>query len=167
MKPSRLKIEIVHFNDQIRVEDLLEIRTSYPMVNTKIETVLSRYTIELKQIDNRIFFLGFCKENSPFGYVQLIIQNADCDPELANGVELAHIHDLRIKKDLQGQGLGQGLVKYLEAYARLKGKKILTLGVDNWNSRAISFYKNLGYSEFKQQPGRTEEEFVIYMKKKI
>ena len=56
---------------------------------------------------------------------------------------------------------------YLEDEARLRGIRTLTLGVDNWNSRAILFYKGLGYLDFKQEPSRTDNEFVIFMKKKI
>lgn len=164
---SGLKIRIVKSNELIQVNDLLSIRTSYPLEGSNIASVSSRYVSELGETDNRIFFLGFHEENSPFGYVQLITKNADNDPELADGMQIAHIHDLRVKKDLQSKGFARGLMKYLEDEARLRGVRTLTLGVDNWNSRAIQFYKKLGYSEFKRESGRTEDEFVICMCKAL
>lgn len=167
MDISTFKVNIVKSNELIRIEDLMSIRMSYPIEGANPASLSNRYISELREKDNRVFFLGFDQESSPFGYVQLITRNADNDPELADGRQIAHIHDLRVKKDLQGKGFGRGLIKYLEDEARLRGIKTLTLGVDNWNSRAIQFYKNLGYIEFKQEPGRTADESVICMQRSL
>ena len=167
MVVADLRMCIIKSNELIQIKDLLIIRTSYPMEASTIASTSNRYVSELSEKDNRIFFLGFDAENSPFGYVQLIIQNADNDPELADGNQVAHIHDLRVKKDLQGKGFGRSLMTFLEDEARLKGIRTLTLGVDNWNSRAIQFYRSLGYTEFKREPGRTDDEFVIYMLRQL
>lgn len=164
---TKFNLHYVKSNESIRMEDLLAIRTSYPVTDTNLSIISNRYLNELKETDNRIFIIGFDHLNSPFGYVQLIINNADNDPDLANGKNRSHIHDLRVKCDLQNKGFGKSLIKYLETEAKLKGIKTLTLGVDNWNDKAIQFYKKLGYSSFKQVPGRTSDEFVIYMEKEI
>ncbi|MES2803269.1 MAG: GNAT family N-acetyltransferase [Bdellovibrionota bacterium] len=166
MESPNLKLRIIKSNELIQIEDLLRIRMSYSN-DADLASTSNRYFAELSEKDNRVFLLGFENDNSPFGYVQLILVNADNDPQLADGVQIAHIHDLRVRSDLQGKGFGRGLIKYLEEEAHLRGIKTLTLGVDNWNSRAIQFYKNLNYSEFKQEPGRTDDEFVICMQKTI
>ena len=160
-------IRILKINELIQIEDLLKIRASYPIEDTDLELLSNRYLFELNENYNRVFFLGFDNENSPSAYVQLIIKNADNDPDLADGNQIAHIHDLRVRSDLQGKGFGKALIKHLEVESYLRGIKLLTLGVDSWNSRAIRFYENLGYAKFKEEPGRTEDEICYFMRKPL
>lgn len=166
MDQSTFKTQVIAKNELVKVEDLLDIRCSYSLEGETSDAISKRYSEELQQITNRIFIVGLF-EGSAFGYVQLITHNADNDPELADGSQIAHIHDLRIKSYLQGKGFGRYLITYLEEEARFRGFKILTLGVDSWNSRAIKFYQDIGFAEFKQDPGRTDDEFVLCMKKKL
>lgn len=160
-----LKIQIG--NDQITVDDLLKVRASYPITEAEAASNIKRYEQELKEVENRLFFFGRNEDLSPCAYVQLIMKNADNDPELANGYEIAHIHDLRVRSDQQRQGIGFSLMDALEFEAFELGIKVLTLGVDNWNTHAIHFYDQLGYRKFKEVSGRSEDEVCYYMQKQL
>ncbi|MEK6773540.1 MAG: GNAT family N-acetyltransferase [Bdellovibrionota bacterium] len=162
-----MKTRFLNNNNLIQVSDLLQIRKSYELNDDVSLLIGNRYQQELTEKSNRLFFLGFGADESPFGYVQLILKNADNDPDLADGVEIAHVHDLRIRKDLQGSGFGQVLMNYLEEEAQMKGIKILTLGVENCNTRALNFYQRLGYVKFKESPGRNDDEVCYLMRKSL
>lgn len=158
---------VIKNNKEISFKGLMLVRESYADSDDDIQYAKSRYPQELTETDNRIFFLAVDKDSVPLAYVQLLVLNADNDPELANGKDIAHIHDLRVHHGQQGKGIGQALIQELENEAKRRGVRSLTLGVDNWNVRAIKFYQSLGYKEFKQEPGRTDEEFVICMVKSL
>lgn len=151
----------------VGVNDLMSIRQSYPDDIQDVQSTEHRYRHELLDKDNRVFFLSFNREFESLAYVQLLLLNADNDPDLANGKDIAHIHDLRVRNELQSNGIGRSLISSVEKEAKHRGIRILTLGVDNLNTRAIRFYKMLGYSEFKQTQGQTDDEFVICMRKFI
>jgi len=57
------------------------------------------------------------------------------------------------------------MMAFVEEKARKMGKKILTLGVDGSNIRAIEFYKKHGYEVFKELPRRLSGEIVYGMRK--
>ncbi len=99
--------------------------------------------------------------------IQIVLQNADNDPELANSNDICHIHNLQVRKDCQHQGIGRKMMEYVEGHAKELGKKILTLGVDGDNSRAITLYKKRCYHIFKEEAGRTVDEKLYLMKKEI
>ncbi len=107
------------------------------------------------------------KDGRSVDCVQLILVNADDDLELANASDIAHVHDLRIRSDMQDKGYGKMLMKFVEITAAQSGISTLTLGVDNWNERAIGMYLKLGYRIFKEAEGRFEGEKVCYMRKFI
>ncbi len=122
---------------------------------------------ELKEIgENRIIFVGL-EDGLSVGTVQLILNRADNDPELANGSTIGHVHHLKVKDSELGIGRGRELMEYLERYSKERGIKKLTLGVDDVNTNAIGFYTHLGYKKFKEAEGRNPKEKVIYMVKEI
>lgn len=59
----------------------------------------------------------------------------------------AYVHSLGVTPDHQGQGVGRSLMKYLEDYSRQRSKSEMCLHVLCSNTRAIAFYKKLGYCE--------------------
>lgn len=162
-----IRLRVLSSNEQIHIADLMDIRASYSEEDMDLASIEKRFRSELLENYNRVFFVGFNENQISIAYVQLIAFNADNDPDLANGKEIAHIHDLRVRKNFQGRGYGRLLMKQVEDEAGRRGVRILTLGVDNWNARAIHFYNKLGYKKFKETPGRTNEEICYLMQKII
>ncbi|MFH2049931.1 MAG: GNAT family N-acetyltransferase, partial [bacterium] len=99
--------------------------------------------------------------------IQMILKNVDNDPELADGNQIAHLHNLQVRNEFQNQGFGKEMMVLVERKAKELGKVIITLGVDDTNHKAISIYNNLGYITFKTEPGRTPDEKCLLMKKEI
>lgn len=135
--------------------------------NEEKSILLKHLEEELKEVNNnRNIYLVYQKKK-PIAYAQLILKNADNNPSLANGVDLAHLHNLRVHKEKRGQGIGKVTVQFLEKEAKKLGFKTLTLGVDHWNSVAIQLYKNLSYQIFRKEEGRFQGEKLLLMKKKL
>lgn len=127
-------------------------------IDAEAERVFKDVSKELEELGgNRVVFIAFDADR-PIGTVQLVLKRADNDPSLANGVTIAHIHHLRVVKDLQKTGLGRNIMDHAENYARQHGFQRLTLGVDDLNTNAIGFYEHLGYKIFKKTEGKTPTE---------
>jgi ribosomal protein S18 acetylase RimI-like enzyme len=112
-----------------------------------IEQVLRAEFSELG--DNRLIYFAL-EHGEPVAGVQLLLERADNDPELANGRHVAHVHHLRVVRRLRRQGIGGRLMGHVEHEARRLGFEKLTLGVDGWNEPAIAFYDALGYRLLKE-----------------
>lgn len=76
----------------------------------RIKSFIKNELIELN--DNRILY--FLEGDEPLAVVQLILKNANNDPELANGKDIAHIHALQVSKVHHRQGYGFKLMQLLE-----------------------------------------------------
>ncbi len=122
---------------------------------------------ELKEVEeNRLLYL-LEDHSRTIGMVQLILKNADNDPELANGKTVAHIHSLQVSKDLHRQGFGILIMQQLEEEAQNLGLTRLTLGVDADNEKAVHLYKKLGYSLLKEVEGRSPAIKLFYLQKEL
>lgn len=129
--------------------------------------VLKNFERELTEIGtNRIVLLGTL-EGLPASTVQLVLLNADNNPELANGTDIAHVHNLWTRKDLQRRGLADAMMSHCELLAKRRGIQLLTLGVDDYNSSAIALYKKIGYSTFAEEEGRNPQEKLFLMRKPL
>ena len=106
-------------------------------------------------------------DGRPAATCQLVLNNADEDPDLADGRRIAHLHNLWVRKDLNRQGHGRAMLAALEACAARLGFEELTLGVDDYSTRAWGLYRSLGFEEFKRDVGRSPEEELILMRKPI
>lgn len=60
-----------------------------------------------------------------------------------------HIHGVVVSDKYRGLGIGTSIFKYIEAFAKDKNFKKITLEVLNTNEKAYSLYKRLGFLEFK------------------
>jgi ribosomal protein S18 acetylase RimI-like enzyme len=131
------------------------------------DIVLGNFRGEIGEIgSNRIIFVGRI-DGRAAATGQLVLKNADNDPELADGHRIAHVHNVWVRKDLGGRGLARAMMATLEARAAELGFELLTLGVDDFNERAWRLYKYLGFEEFKREVGRSAEEQLILMRKAI
>lgn len=149
------------------IEALLTIFKSFEHSDDELEFSKKQFQSEISEIgDNRIIYVAY-DNGQPTVMVQLILKNADNDPDLANGKEIGHVHNLRVRHDLQRQGLGLKMMEFLEDRARERGITVLTLGVDDWNTGAVKLYESMGYVVFKEEPGRFENEKCLLMKKGI
>jgi ribosomal protein S18 acetylase RimI-like enzyme len=145
----------------------LEVLSSYsPGVDELRENraVLEREFAELG--DNRLLYIAW-EDSLPVGVVQLLLRHADNDPQLADGVSVAHVHHLRVLYDRRRQGIGRRLMEFVENDARLMSYRQLTLGVDSWNTDALAFYRSLGYEMMKEEPGQLPESTLYYMQREL
>ena len=67
-----------------------------------------------------------------------------------------HIHFLVLEPERQCRGIGRLVMEYLHKLAYQEQRECITLSSFVQNSRAISFYKNLGY-----QVTDSEDDFVF------
>jgi ribosomal protein S18 acetylase RimI-like enzyme len=148
------------------IDNLISIWSSYPHDGLDPGYQRSRYISELTEKDNRVIFIA--RDHKDYvAYVHLILQRADNDPEMANGATIAHVHDLRVNFARQAEGIGSLCMDFLEKQAARMGFKILTLGVDSPNEKAIGLYTKLGYIRFKEIQGRNLDERCYYMRKSL
>ncbi len=66
---------------------------------------------------------------------------------LALGAQEAHLLNVCVRRDRQGQGLGRSLVVHMLERARLRGADMVFLEVRPSNLVAINLYHSLGFNE--------------------
>ncbi len=160
-------MKIIELTADCDAEPLVSIVESHLESADSLDAVSTQLATELSEIgDNRHIFVGVGGEVT-VAMIQLILKNADNDPDLANGDDIAHLHNLQVRADLQGQGIGRAMMNFVEDFARKIGKTTLTLGVDDVNERAHRLYEKRGYETFKTEPGRTPDEKCFCMWKKL
>lgn len=157
-------IELTNLNE---VDVLIEIASTYPKTQEELLAIKKELQKDLSEAgDNRHIYV--CYDNDVcVAMIQLILKNADNDPEYANGKDIAHVHNLQVRKDRQSECIGKLIMDYIENKAKEMGKKVLTLGVDGDNDRAIKLYKNRNYEIFRKDKGRTPDEWGYAMKKEL
>jgi len=65
---------------------------------------------------------------------------------------LLNVHDIAVRPDCRGQGVGQALLAALEAYARALGCCKLTLEVLSGNAVATRSYLRFGFEQYALDP---------------
>ena len=110
------------------------------------------------------------EDDMPVGEVTLIL-SPECKavkgrPMLADGLGIANINALRIKKAFEGLGHASALVKVLEDYAKEIGITRLTIGVEARESRNVAIYLHWGYTELVHYE-TDDGELVLYYAKEI
>ncbi len=61
--------------------------------------------------------------------------------------KIGEIHEIVVREEYKGRGIGKELMKKAEAYLKSKGHNIIELWVGEENYIAIKFYRKLGYKE--------------------
>ncbi len=69
------------------------------------------------------------------------------------GVDEMHLLNITVAPEFQGAGLGQRMLRALQARARQSGVPTLWLEVRHSNSRARSLYRRLGFAEVGLRKG--------------
>lgn len=84
---------------------------------------------------------------------------------------IAHTGELSIavRKKFEGQGVGSALIGELLRFARESGLRVVYLGVNAENERAIALYKRFGFEESGRHPqffhigGRFVDELLMHL----
>jgi ribosomal protein S18 acetylase RimI-like enzyme len=110
----------------------------------ELNLVSKHAKIEFPEIGTRRI-IWFAEDNEVIvGSIQLIL---DSDQKnLANGTVRGMIHHIRVEKDFQNTGIGSSLNQILEAVARIRKLKELTLEVEKSNIKARQIYEHWGYN---------------------
>ncbi len=160
-------MEIVEVTTVDEIEPLMSIVRTHQDDKECLKSIQVQLTKELGEVnDNRHIYIAYENE-VVVAMIQLILKNADNDPDLADGKEIAHVHNLQVRHELQGRGIGFRMMEFIEEKAKSLGKTTITLGVDDGNANALHLYKKLGYETFKKYEGRTPDEFGYCMKKML
>lgn len=59
-----------------------------------------------------------------------------------------HLATIVVARNHQGRGIGRGLMRAAEAFAKDNGADDIKLEVMAFNSNALNFYKEIGYGDF-------------------
>jgi ribosomal protein S18 acetylase RimI-like enzyme len=158
-------MKIKEITNPNNINALVAIVASYKKNTGQLNHIRDQLTKELSQAGHhRHFFVGL-EDDVIIAMIQLVLNHADNNPALADGAEIAHVHNLQVRSDLQKEGRGRKMMDFVEDKARQMGKKVITLGVDDINQRAIRLYQNRGYEIFSIESGRIPEEKCLLMKK--
>lgn len=161
------RLHIVEAKGTSDLAHMMEVMGSYAESDRDLNRKRDSVTKELRECgDNRRVFVAY-ESGTPVAFIELVIHRADNDPELADGREVAHVHNLQVRKDAQGRGIGTALMCYLERKASQMGKSKLTLGVDVSNARARRLYEWLGWQHMKDLRGPNGENDGVYLYKLI
>lgn len=73
---------------------------------------------------------------------------------------LLNIHDIVVRREMRGLGVGRHLLDFAEAQARALGCCKLTLEVLSGNRTAIKSYENAGYRPYELDPAAGQAVFL-------
>ncbi|RZS93918.1 GNAT family N-acetyltransferase [Aquimarina brevivitae] len=104
---------------------------------------LEKLASELQNPNVYYFLLTYSKE--VIGYLKLNIGTAQTEHLGNSALEIERIY---IKKEFQGNQLGQLLIEKAKHLGRQLNKHFVWLGVWDQNRRAIQFYKRAGFIPF-------------------
>ncbi len=78
--------------------------------------------------------------------------------------DTCEIHRIGVAENLQGKGVGRKLLTSLLEISRKRGVKQAILEVSEKNKKAISFYRNLGFSGISERKNYYGKEKALLMK---
>ena len=84
---------------------------------------------------------------------QVFIQLSSTETRYADGYSRAYLYSLRVRPELQGQGLGTRLLSAAEAALRARGFTTAVIAAGKDNPGAYRLYERLGYRSFADDPG--------------
>lgn len=103
--------------------------------------VRERIVPGMKAIPGAVTFLAF--------HGQQPVGAAICFPGFSTfaGRPLVNVHDLAVRKDFRGKGIGSQLLNAVEDFARSRGCSKVTLEVRDANPLAERLYRRRGYGD--------------------
>lgn len=100
---------------------------------------------EIMNPDNYFFFARL--ENEIAGYIKLSNSKLPDDTKESDVMEIERIY---VVKNKLGYGIGKTLLEFSFSFAKYYSKKVIWLGVWEYNKRAIDFYSKHGFEKFSQ-----------------
>lgn len=128
-----------------------------------------REALEENACGRRKTFL-VCVDGEPVGEGTLLFDPA-CKAvhgitAIADGAAITNINALRIEKRLEGQGHISKLVHMMEEYAKKKGYRSITIGVEACETRNLAIYLHWGYRRLVHWE-LDEGELILYYEKEL
>jgi ribosomal protein S18 acetylase RimI-like enzyme len=117
--------------------------TRIPLLHTQ-DRLVQRFPSALATGDNEAtaFLVAFHPgDNIPIGFVY-----AATNTNFFTGEQHAHVKDLVVAKNGEGKGVARKLLSAVEAWAKSREYRFITLSVFPQNSRAVKTYERGGYS---------------------
>lgn len=112
-----------------------------------------------KELLNPSSFFYFLKKGSEIvGYLKLNIEEAQSEDILPTALEVQRIY---IRKPYKRNGYGREAIKFSENLALQLQKKQIWLGVWEYNTKALAFYKTQGFKKIGDHPFFMGEEKQI------
>lgn len=113
------------------------------------EKAFSRKQIaqELENPESAFYFIYHQDELA--GYLKLNTGKAQSDIRDADSLEIERIY---VDQRYQGLGLGKALFEFSLDQAKAQNQRYIWLGVWEQNTKAINFYKSLGFYQFAKHP---------------
>ncbi|MCA9081431.1 MAG: GNAT family N-acetyltransferase [Planctomycetaceae bacterium] len=142
--------------DEAAIVELLDLyaRTAQPDGDPLTPEVCEQLVPGLRVIDGAFVMLAH--------YESLAVGLAVCLPGYSTfaAQRLINVHDLVVRTEYQGQGIGSQLLRAVEAHARTLGCCKITLEVREENQGAERLYRRLAYSDPSGQRTRFLERLL-------
>ena len=151
MKIRENEMENIRLATEDDFEFIAELETFISKQNSEGYPDIYKYTKEsipkdmyLKEISNEnMYVLEIDNNKIGFYWAQVTeIENVRIKYQ-----KIYYIISIVLKQEFIGKGYGKKLFKYIENKAKSNGCKTIELSVDNYNKRALRFYKNIGMEE--------------------
>jgi len=89
---------------------------------------------------DRLFIIAQHSEGAPLGFLYAVTLT-----DFFTGERHAHIGDIVVAREGEGQGVGRALMNAAETWSRSRGHRFVTLSVFPDNTRAFELYGRLGF----------------------
>ena len=127
-------------------------------IESFVETYKSAYRgleeyAYVKEKSIRYYFRWLFKRDSDGFFVAelngMVVGFVACDSHWHNlfHEKMGEIHELVVREEYKGRGIGKKLMERAEQYLKSKGHNKIGLWVGENNARAIKFYEALGYKK--------------------
>ena len=142
------KVDFGATRDREALVELLDMYARDPMGGGQglDEDVKSRLCDDLAAMPGAVSFIAW-RAGKPLGLL-----NAMPGYSTFKARPLVNVHDIAVRPDCRGQGVGQALLAALEAYARTLGCCKLTLEVLSGNAVATRSYLRFGFEQYALDP---------------
>lgn len=143
------EIQIVPFESKY-AEEMFQLQDTVMPALDK----MSRKSFMAEFEEKRTYFVALCGAVVA-GYIGLL----SCDKD-------QNIVSIAVRENLWGQGIGGKLVARAAQYAKSIGCKTLSLEVDEKNTRALNFYKKLGFevTNIRKKYYKDNDALVMFLK---
>ncbi len=148
-------------NELQRISQTAYVEAFFDLLNNEDvkEYVKNKYCLHSlkKELDNVSNHFLFCYvDDKVVGYMKYILKP-----------DFLEIDRLYLLKSSKGLGAGSKFMNKAEDFAKLNGKKALTLGVLEINKSAVSFYEKRGFTQYSREMvmiGKNEYHLLLMKK---